>query len=81
MTNKEALPKNVAQVDAIDLNEDEMTLLIKRFKTTLKGRKDYSSKNKSRGKHSCFKCGKSGHFIAQYLDNENNQDQDKKGKK
>jgi hypothetical protein len=35
----------------------------------LKGRKDYSSKNKSRGKHSCFKCGKSGHFIAQYLDN------------
>jgi hypothetical protein len=71
----------MAQVDAIDLNEDEITLLIKRFKTTLKGRKDNSSKNKSRGKHSCFKCGKSGHFIAQYLDNENNQDQDKKGKK
>jgi ribosomal protein S14 len=42
-----------------------MTLIIKRFKTALKGRKEYPNKNKSRGKRSCFKCGKSGHFIAQ----------------
>jgi hypothetical protein len=36
---------------------------------------------KSREKCSCFKCGKSGHFIAQCPDNENDQAQEKKGKK
>jgi hypothetical protein len=53
-TNKEALPNKVAQVEVASLNEDEMVLLIKRFKTTFKGRKDYPNKNKSRGKRSCF---------------------------
>jgi hypothetical protein len=50
-------------VDTAGLNEDEMMLIIKRFKTALKGRKEYPNKNKSRGKRSCFKCVKSGHFI------------------
>jgi hypothetical protein len=63
-SSREALPSNVAQVEAVGLNEDEMALIIKRFKTALKGRKEYPNKNKSRGKHSCFKCGKIGHFIA-----------------
>ena len=36
-----------AQVEAAGLNEDEMALIIKRFKTTLKGRKEYSNKNKA----------------------------------
>jgi hypothetical protein len=53
---------------------------MKRFKTTLKGRKEYPNKNKSRGKCSCFKCGKSGHFIAHCPDNENDQGQEKKWK-
>jgi hypothetical protein len=51
-------------VEATGLNEDEMSLVIKRLKTALKGRKKYPNKNKSREKRSCFKCGKSGHFIA-----------------
>jgi hypothetical protein len=63
----------VAQVEAAGLNEDEMALIIKRFKTALKGRKEYSNKNKTRGKRSCFKCDKTGHFIAQCPDNENDQ--------
>jgi hypothetical protein len=63
-SNKEALPSKVAQVEATGLNKDEMTLIIKCFKTALKGRKEYSNKNKTRGKRSCFKCGKTGHFIA-----------------
>jgi hypothetical protein len=71
---KEALPNKVAQVEAVGLIEKEMALVIKCFKTTLKGRKDYPNKNKSRGKHSCFKCDESGHFIAQCLNNENDQD-------
>jgi hypothetical protein len=68
-------------VEAVGLNEDEMALIIKRFKSTLKGLKKYPNKNKSRGKLSCFKCGKTGHFIAQCPDNENDQAQEKHGKK
>jgi hypothetical protein len=63
-SGKEALPNKVAQVEVVRLNEEEMVLAIKRFKTVLKGRKEYPNKNKSRGKRSCFKYGKSGHFIA-----------------
>jgi hypothetical protein len=80
-SSKETLPSKVAQVEAAGLNEDEMALIIKRFKTALKGCKEYPNKNKSRGKRSCFKCGKSGHFIAQCPDNDNDQAQEKKGKK
>jgi hypothetical protein len=75
------LPSKVAQVEAARLNEDEMALIIKRFKTTLKGRKEYPNKNKSRGKRSCFKCGKTSHFIAQCPDNDNDQTQEKYGKR
>jgi hypothetical protein len=79
--NKEVLPNKVVQVEAAGLNEDEMALVIKCFKSALKGRKEYLNKKKSRGKRSCFKCGKSGHFIAQCPDNENDQRQEKKWKK
>jgi hypothetical protein len=79
-SSKEALPSKVAQVEAARLNEDEMTLIIKHFKTTLKGRKEYPNKNKTRGKHSCFKCGKPGHFIANCPDNDSDQGQEKSGK-
>jgi hypothetical protein len=61
----------VAQIEVAGLNEDEMALVIKRFKTALKGRKDYPKKNKSRGERSCFKCGKNDHFIVHCPDNKN----------
>jgi hypothetical protein len=48
-SSKEALPSKVAQVEAAGLNENEIALLIKRFKTALKGRKIYPSKSKTRG--------------------------------
>jgi hypothetical protein len=79
--SREALPSKVAQVEAVGLNEDEMALIIKCFKTALKGRKEYPNKNKTRGKRSCFKYGKTGHFIAQCPDNDNDQGQEKYGKK
>jgi hypothetical protein len=66
-------------VEAAGINEDEMALIIKRFKTALKGHKECPNKNKSKAKCSCFKSSKSGHFIAQCPDNDN--DQEKKGKK
>jgi hypothetical protein len=71
----------VAQVEAAGLNEDEMALIIKRFKTALKGRKEYPNKNKAKGKRSYFKCGKTGHCIANCLDNSSDQEQGKGGKK
>jgi hypothetical protein len=80
MTSKEALPNKAAQVKADGLNEKEMALVIKCFKTAMKRRKDYPKKNKSRGKLSCIKCSKSSLFIAQCLDNENEWEKDKKGK-
>jgi hypothetical protein len=80
-SSKEALPNKVEKVEATGLNEEEMALVIKRFKTALKGRKEYSNKNKSRAKRSCFKCGKFGHFIAQFPNNENDQGQEKRGNK
>jgi hypothetical protein len=80
-SSKETLPSKVAQVEAAGLNEDEMALIIKRFKTALKGRKEYPNKNKTKGKRSCFKCGKTGHFIAQCPNNENDQAQERHGKK
>jgi hypothetical protein len=67
--SREALPSKVAQVEAAGLNKDEMALIIKHFKTALKGRKEYSNKNKAKGKRSCFKCDKTGYFIAQCPDN------------
>jgi hypothetical protein len=81
ISSREALPSKVAQVEAAGLNEDEMTLIIKRFKTALKGRKEYPNKNKARGKRSYFKCGKTGHFVAQCPDNDTDQEQEKHGKR
>jgi hypothetical protein len=80
-SNKEALPSKVAQVEAAGLNEDEMALIIKRFKTALKGRKEYPNRNKTKGNRSFFKCGKIGHFIANCPDNDSDQGQEKNGKK
>jgi hypothetical protein len=74
------LPNKVVHIEAVSLNE-EIVLVIKHFKTALKGHEDYPNKYKSRGKHACFKCDKFSHLIAQCPDNENDQDQDKKGKK
>jgi hypothetical protein len=79
-SSREALPSKVAQVEAAGLNEDEMALIIKRFKTALKGRKEHPNKSKTKGKRSCFKCGKIGHFIANCPDNDSDQEQGKSGK-
>jgi hypothetical protein len=79
-SSREALPSKVAQVEAAGLNEDEMALIIKRFKTALKGHEEYSNKNKAKGKRTCFKCGKTDHFIAQCPDNENDQENERHGK-
>jgi hypothetical protein len=76
---KEEIPSKVAQVEASYLNDDEMVLVIRRFKQALKWRKN--NDNKPRGKCAFFKCRKIGHFIANYLDNDSDdQEKEKKGK-
>src|SRR6187455_2671384 len=79
--SKEMLPSKVAQIEAVGLNDEEMALIIKRFKTALKGRKGQPSKTKTKGKRSCFKCGKLGHFIANCPDNDSDQEKGNKREK
>jgi hypothetical protein len=43
--------------------------------------RQYPNKNKAKGKRSCFKCGKTGHFIANCPDNSSDKEQGKGGKK
>jgi hypothetical protein len=67
-------------IEASKLDNEEMTLIIKSFQQILKQRKgkDY----KSHSKRVCYRCGKSGHFIAKcpYI-SDSDRDDDKKGKK
>jgi hypothetical protein len=76
---KESTPSRLP-IDASKLDNEEMTLIIKSFRQILKQRrgKDY----KSRSKKVCYRCGKSGHFIAKCpISSGSDRDDDKKGKK
>jgi hypothetical protein len=67
-------------IDASKLDNEEMTLIIKSFWQILKQRKgkDYEP----RSKRVCYRCGKSGHFIAKCLNSsDSDRDEDKKGNK
>jgi hypothetical protein len=67
-------------INASKLDNEEMALIIKSFHQILKQRrgKDY----KPRSKRVCYRCGKSGHFIAKCpISSESDRDEDKKGKK
>jgi hypothetical protein len=67
-------------IDASKLDNEEMALIIKSFRQTLKQRK---GKNyKPRSKRVCYRCGKSDHFIAKCAyTSDSDRDDDKKGKK
>jgi hypothetical protein len=76
---KEPTPSRLP-IDASKLHNEEMALIIKSFRQILKQRrgKDY----KSHSKRVCYRCGKSGHFIAKCpISSESDRDEDKKGKK
>jgi hypothetical protein len=76
---KESAPSRLP-IDASKLDNEEMALIIKSFCQILKQRrgKDY----KSHSKKVCYRCGKSGHFIAKCpISSESDRDEDKKGKK
>jgi hypothetical protein len=76
---RESTPSSLP-IDASKLDNEEMALIIKSFRQILKQRrrKDY----KFRSKRVCYRCGKSGHFIAKCpISSESDRDEDKKGKK
>ena len=67
-------------IDASKLDNEEMALIIKSFQQILKQRKgkDY----KTHSKRVCYRCGKSGHFIAKCpYTSDSDRDDDKKEKK
>jgi hypothetical protein len=67
-------------IDASNLDNEEMALIIKSFRQILKHRrgKDY----KPRSKRVCYKCGKPSHFIAKCpMSSDSDRGEDKKGKK
>jgi hypothetical protein len=67
-------------IDASKLDNEEMALIIKSFRQILKQRKgkDY----KPHSKMVCYRCGKSGHFIAKCAyTSDSDRDDDKKGRK
>jgi hypothetical protein len=61
---KEESTSSRLPIDVSKLENEEMALIIKSFRQILKQKKgkDY----KLRSKRVCYKCGKSGHFIAKY---------------
>jgi hypothetical protein len=80
MEEKEESTPSRLPIDASKLDNEEMALIIKSFRQILKQRrgKDY----KPRSKRVCYRCGKSGHFIAKCpYSSESDRDEDKKGKK
>jgi hypothetical protein len=77
---KEESTTNRLPIDASKLDNEETTLIIKSFLQILEQRKgkDY----KPRSKRVCYRCGKSGHFIAKCpYTSDSDRNDDKKGKK
>jgi hypothetical protein len=77
---KEETTPSRQPIDASKLDNEEMALVIKRFRQILKQRKgkDY----KPRSKKVCYKCGKPGHFIAKCpLSSDSDRGDDKKGRR
>jgi hypothetical protein len=78
--NKEESTPSRLPIDTSKLDNKEMALMIEIFRQILKQRmgKDYMP----RSKRVCYRCGKSGHFIAKCpYTSDSDRDEDKKGKK
>jgi hypothetical protein len=77
---KEESTSSRLTIDASKLDNKEMVLIVMSFHQILKQRR---GKNyKSHSKKVCYRCGKSGQFIAECpISSESDKDDDKKGKK
>jgi hypothetical protein len=76
---EEPTPTNRLPIDASKLDNVEMALIIKSFRQILKQRK--GKEYKPRSKRVCYRCGKSGHYIAKCpYASDSDRDENKKGK-
>jgi hypothetical protein len=77
---KEESTSSRLPIDASKLDNEELTLIIKSFHQILK--QSRGKNYKSHSKKVCYRCCKSGHFMAQCpISSEKDRDDDKKGKK
>jgi hypothetical protein len=77
---EETTPSKGPQIDTSKLDNEEMALIIKSFRQILRQRK--GKDHKSHSKRVCYRCGKSGHYIAKCpYASDSDRDEDKKGKK
>jgi hypothetical protein len=77
---KEESTSSRLPIDASKLDNEEMALIIKSFCQILKQRR--GKKYKSHSKKVCYRCGKSGHFIAKCpISSESDRDEDKRGRR
>jgi hypothetical protein len=77
---EETTPSKGPQIDTSKLDNEEMALIIKGFRQILRQRK--GKDHKSHSKRVCYRCGKSGHYIAKCpYASDSDRDEDKKGKK
>ncbi|WP_180659184.1 hypothetical protein, partial [Acinetobacter bereziniae] len=73
-------PSKGPQIDTSKLDNEEMALIIKSFRQILRQRK--GKDHKSHSKRVCYRCGKSGHYIAKCpYASDSDSDEDKKGMK
>jgi hypothetical protein len=76
---EEPTPTKRLPIDASKLENEEMALIIKIFLQILKQRK--GKEYKPRSKRVCYRCGKSGHYIAKCpYASDSGRDDNKKGK-
>jgi hypothetical protein len=77
---KEESTSSRQPIDVSKLDNEEMALIIKSFRQILKQRRGKDCKPRS--KKVCYKCRKTGHFIAKFpLSSDSDRGDDKKGKK
>jgi hypothetical protein len=77
---EEPTPTNRLPIDVSKLDNEEMDLIIKSFWQIFKQRK--GKEYKPRSKRVCYRCGKSGHYIAKCpYASDSDRDNNKKGKK
>jgi hypothetical protein len=77
---EESTPTSRLPIDTSKLDNEEMALIIKSFQQIIKQKKGKDYKTYS--KRVCYRCGKSGHFIAKCpYTSDSDRDNNKKGKK
>ena len=84
---KEKVEESSSEEDeSSNMDDEEMALFIRRFKRFMKKERynkgdNKKDKSRTRGKRSCYNCGKSGYFIANCPYEKKDEEEGKKEKK